>query len=466
MGRVSTGRVIGQDGKPVPYLYRQGLGKYQHQFDGNFSNVLAFADDQSAIEWSVARTVVCKRGHQPSLLLSEVLRSFLKTRKRVGTRRVLYNLGHALVDGFPDTPLDRITEDQWIEFFTNLKPKRATSDVYYYRDRRRLLLRDLYDHVRALPEHKEAGIRNLAADGGAVASTIVVPVEIEEVDLADSEIAPMGSRPPTGEQKSIDEKEGLYFSWANMTRILEHAQALPSTQKPERRTLQILLAFVLGLRVGEICGLELDEVDLEVGTLLVRGTLARGVTERGKYLVVKNYRKNINTQRSHRKTQAKAKKVDPDLLLQIPKAMIPFFRSWLKVRPDNPRWLFPAVKQNRVHEPTSAQRAEHGIHASQAIVKTVLQPLGLWVKGHAMHTFRHSQATLGKEIQEKAGMTMDQQGNIRVAQMMMGQQSVKSAEGYYHTTQTDIISQSNAQLHVSTGLLERVLLTKSPVSLN
>lgn len=140
----------------------------------------------------------------------------------------------------------------------------------------------------------------------------------------------------------------------------EHVRRIMSTAEEPHRTFYGLLAET-GLRVGELCGLSVDDVDLERGLLVVRQSAWRGKLGSPK---TKNSVRVI------------------DLSEQCVEQLRRFLQSW---RPNEQRLLF--VTRNGTPWDANMQRKRR--------FRSLLKKLNIRVpKGNGFHAFRHANAAL------------------------------------------------------------------------
>ena len=163
---------------------------------------------------------------------------------------------------------------------------------------------------------------------------------------------------------------------------------------PEYTRLSIWLSVLVGgLRIGEVCGLRLQDVDLEHGLLYVRHSVDRGVDDCGPYELCPT--KTKGSQR----------------VLPIPFSLIPMIRTHIgrfcpTTEPD--AMLFHAIKGGILPPPTL-----------QAQFRVARKRLGR--DDISFHTLRATHAT----------MFMVEGGTLRETMDELGHRNINIAIGYY-----------------------------------
>lgn len=163
---------------------------------------------------------------------------------------------------------------------------------------------------------------------------------------------------------------------------------------PEYTRLAIWLSVLVGgLRIGEVCGLQLRDLDLEHGLLYVRHSVDRGTDDRGPYELCPP-----KTRKSER-------------VLPIPSILIPMIRQHIErfcpgEKPDST--LFTAVKGGILPPPTL-----------QAQFRVARRKVGR--DDISFHTLRATHATL----------YMIHGGTLRETMNELGHHDINVAIGYY-----------------------------------
>ncbi|MCS6852962.1 MAG: tyrosine recombinase XerC [Gemmataceae bacterium] len=178
-----------------------------------------------------------------------------------------------------------------------------------------------------------------------------------------------------------DKKLPLFLAVAELARLLETPPATTPLGLRDRAILETL--YSAGLRVSELTGLDLDDIDLDSGMITVRG---KGKRER---------------------------------LAPIGRPALQAVRAWLEVR--------PTLLVGRRHPPAALFLNKNGTRLTSRSVGRLLQKYLAQadVDSRASpHTLRHSFAT----------HLLDRGADIRSVQELLGHRSLATTQIYTHVT--------------------------------